>query len=155
MNELFANFASIGALLALGALLAVLYMSFWKIGPTELGLVRKRFARRKLDGGNIVGFKGEAGYQAELLRTGIRFKLWPLFAVQRRPIPQIPAGEIAVVIAQVGAQLPVGAKSAIYKSEFGNFTDLKGFVEGGGQGGCSDWCSRPARLRPSIRSAFW
>ena len=135
MDELFANFASPGALLALGALLAVLYMSFWKIGPTELGLVRKRFARRKLDGGNIVGFKGEAGYQAELLRTGIRFKLWPLFAVQRRPIPQIPAGEIAVVIAQVGAQLPVGAKSAIYKSEFGNFTDLKGFVEGGGQKG--------------------
>src|SRR5258708_33322667 len=99
-------------------------MSFWKIGPTEMGLVRKRFGFRKLDGGNIVGFKGEAGYQAELLRTGIRFKLWLVYAVQRRPIPQIPAGEIAVGIAQVGPQLPVGSKSAAYKSEFGHFTYL-------------------------------
>jgi SPFH domain / Band 7 family len=113
----------------------VLYMSFWKIGPTEMGLVRKRFGFRKLDGGNIVGFRREAGYQAELLRTGIRFKLWLIYAVQRRPIPQIPAGEIAVVIAQVGAQLPVGAKSAIYKPEFGTFTDLKAFIDGGGQKG--------------------
>jgi uncharacterized membrane protein YqiK len=113
----------------------VLYTSFWKIGPTEMGLVRKRFDFRKLDGGNIVGFRREAGYQAELLRTGIRFKLWLIYAVQRRPIPQIPAGEIAVVIAQVGAQLPVGAKSAIYKPEFGTFTDLKAFIDGGGQKG--------------------
>ncbi len=114
---------------------AVLYMSFWKIGPTEVGLVRKRFSRRKLDSGNIVGFRGEAGYQAELLRTGVRFKLWLLYAVQRRPIPQIPAGEIAVVIAQVGAQLPVGAKSAVYKPEFNNFTDIEAFIDGGGQKG--------------------
>src|SRR5215469_3615179 len=123
-------------------------MSFWKIGPIELGLVRKRFARRKLDGGNIVGFKGEAGYQAELLRTGIRFKLWPVYAVQRRPIPQIPAGEIAVVIAQVGGQLPVGAKSAVYKSEFGNFTDLKAFVEGGGQKGLQRLVLAPGSVAP-------
>jgi hypothetical protein len=123
-------------ILIIGAAVAfVLYMSFWKIGPTEIGLVRKRFGLKKLDGGNIIGFRGEAGYQAELLRTGIRFKLWLIYAVQRRPIPQIPAGEIAVVIAQVGAQLPVGAKSAVYKPEFGNFTDLKAFVDGGGQKG--------------------
>ena len=121
-------------ILTLGLIAFVLYMSFWKIGPTEMGLVRKRFGFKKLDGGNIVGFKGEAGYQAELLRTGIR-SLWLMYAVQRRPIPQIPAGEIAVVIAQVGQQLPVGAKSAVYKTEFGNFTDLRAFVDGGGQEG--------------------
>jgi hypothetical protein len=143
MNDLFTILSSTWAAAAssltvvtLAVIVAfILYMSFWKIGPTEIGLVRKRFAWRKLDGGNIVGFRGEAGYQADLLRTGIRFKLWPVFAVQRRPIPQIPAGEIAVVIAQVGAQLPVGAKSAAYKSEFGNFTDIAAFVDGGGQKG--------------------
>ena len=35
-----------------------------------------------------------------------------------------------MVIAQVGAQLPVGAKSAVYKTEFGNFTDAGGIAEG-------------------------
>ena len=46
---------------------------------------------------------------------GIQFKLWPLYAVTRHPMVQIPAGQIGVVIAQVGAPLPVGAKSAVYK----------------------------------------
>jgi len=83
-----------------------LYMSFWKIGPTEMGLVRKRFGFKKLDGGNIVGFKGRGGYQAELLRSGIRFK--PLAHV-RGAAAADPADfrrvEIAVVIAQVGAPI--------------------------------------------------
>ena len=48
---------------------------------------------------------------------------------------QIPAGEIGVVIAQVGEQLPIGAKSAIYKKEFGDFADLRSFVAHGGQKG--------------------
>ena len=50
------------------------WQSFWVIGPTDVGLVRKRFSRRKLEGGNPVAFRGEAGYQGELLMPGIRFK---------------------------------------------------------------------------------
>jgi len=37
----------------------------------------------------------------------------------------MPAGEIGVVIAQVGQPRPIGAKSAVYKKEFGNFTNLR------------------------------
>jgi hypothetical protein len=48
---------------------------------------------------------------------------------------QIPAGQIGVVIAQVGESLPVGAKSGTHKPEFGNFHDLTAFVNGGGQKG--------------------
>lgn len=36
---------------------------------------------------------------------------------------------------QVGEPTPIGAKSGIYKPEFGNFTDLKTFIEKGGQKG--------------------
>ena len=105
------------------------------IGPTEVGLVRKRFGRRKLTGGNAVAFDGEAGYQAKLLHPGLQFKLWPLYDVTRHPMVQIPAGQIGVVIAQVGESLPVGAKSGVYKPEFGNFQDLGTFVSKGGQKG--------------------
>jgi len=45
--------------------------SIYSIGPTEVGLVRKRFGK-KLPGDNPVAFKGEAGYQAELLMPGLR-----------------------------------------------------------------------------------
>ncbi len=115
--------------------LIVLMKSTRNIGPTEVGLVRKRFGSRKLSGGNAVAFNGEAGYQARLLRPGLQMKLWPLYDVTRHPMVQIPAGQIGVVIAQVGESLPVGAKSGIYKNEFGNFQDLDAFVAKGGQKG--------------------
>jgi len=48
---------------------------------------------------------------------------------------QVPAGQLGVVIAQVGEPLPTGAKSAIYKPVFGQFSELDAFVNGGGQKG--------------------
>jgi len=47
----------------------------------------------------------------------------------------MPAGEIGVVIAQVGDAAPIGAKSGVFKKEFGNFSDLETFVTNGGQKG--------------------
>src|SRR5215467_10436636 len=111
------------------------WRSLWTIGPTEVGLVRKRFSLTKLNKGDPVAFSGEAGYQAELLMAGLRFKLWPIYTVSRHPMVQIPAGQIGVVVAQVGATLPIGAKSAVYKPEFGNFQDIGVFVANGGQKG--------------------
>src|SRR5215475_11225618 len=90
------------------------WRSLWTIGPTEVGLVRKRFSLKKLSKGDPVAFGSEAGYQADLLMAGLRFKLWPIYTVTRHPMVQIPAGQIGVVVAQVGAALPIGAKSAIY-----------------------------------------
>ncbi|MDE2182878.1 MAG: hypothetical protein KGJ78_07645 [Alphaproteobacteria bacterium] len=131
------NFAglSLVEVIAVFLLLVVLLKSIRTIGPTEIGLVRKRFGFKRLTAGNVIGFDGEAGYQGQLLMPGWRFKLWPVYDVTRHPRVQIPAGQIGVVIAQVGEPLPVGAKSAAYKAEFGNFHDVEAFVRGGGQKG--------------------
>jgi hypothetical protein len=43
----------------------------------------------------------------------VRFRFWPLYQVSRDPMVQIPAGELGVVLARLGAALPIGAKSAI------------------------------------------
>src|SRR6187399_3205832 len=114
-------------------LLFVAWRSFHSVGAAQVGLVSKRFAFRKLDEDNPIAFRGEAGYQATMLMPGLRFKLWPLFGVKKFPWVQVPAGEIGVVIAQVGDPLPIGAKSAVYKPELANFSNLRGFVEAGGQ----------------------
>jgi len=113
----------------------VVWKSIRIVGPTEVGLVRKRFGFKKLTAGSVIAFDGEAGYQASLMMPGWRFRLWPVYDVTRHPRVQIPAGQIGVVIAQVGEALPVGAKSAAYKAEFGNFHDVDAFVRGGGQKG--------------------
>jgi hypothetical protein len=134
------------AVLAFGVVCALLSINV--IGPTEVGLVQKRFSFRKLREDNPVAFHGEAGYQAELLTAGVRFKLWPVFAVKKYPWVQVPAGEIGVVIAQVGAPLPIGAKSAAYDESFGNFAELESFVDGGGQKGVQRPVLPPGTLLP-------
>jgi uncharacterized membrane protein YqiK len=111
------------------ALVVIFFKSIYSIGPTQVGLVRKRFGK-KLPGDNPIAFAGEAGYQAQLLMPGLRFKFCLLYAVTKHPWVQVPAGQIGVVIAQIGEPLPIGAKSAIYTPGFGNFTNLEAFVEG-------------------------
>ena len=137
LNDIAAHSTLLETLLVAVAVvfLIILMKSTRNIGPTEVGLVRKRFGVRKLTGGNAVAFDGEAGYQAKLLHPGLQFKLWPVFDVTRHPMVQIPANQIGVVIAQVGESLPVGAKSGVYKPEFGNFQDIATFVSNGGQKG--------------------
>src|SRR5258708_4209021 len=126
---------SLWVAVAIGLLALIVALSIHKIGPTEVGLVTKRFSWSKLSDGNVIAFRGEAGYQSDLLMPGLRFKLWPLFGVGKRPLVQVPAGQIGVVIAQAGAAPPTGAKSVEYKREFGNFSDLRAFVQHGGRKG--------------------
>jgi precorrin isomerase len=140
-----------------GLVLVVIYAalrSIWRIGPTEVGLVTKRFAAKKLTKDDPVAFDGEAGYQAELLMPGLRWKLWPVHTVEKYPWVQVPAGEIGVVIAQVGAPLPIGAKSAVYKKDFANFTNLQAFVTAGGQKGVQRPVLPPGTLVPIHPVAF-
>src|ERR1700733_11172158 len=116
-------------------LLIIAIKSLWVIGPTQVGLVRKRFSWKRLDSGSPVALNGAAGYQAELLTAGLCFKPWPWYTVTRHPMVQIPAGQIGVVIAQVGSPLPIGAKSGVYKPVFGSFQDIRSFMSNGGEKG--------------------
>ena len=127
--------------------------SFYSIGPTQIGLVRKRLGK-KLPGNNPVAFDGEAGYQADLLMPGIRFKFKPFFTVSKHPWVQVPAGQIGVVIAQVGKPTPIGAKSGRYDAGFGNFTDFRTFVEKGGEKGVQRPVLSPGTLAPIHPVAF-
>ncbi|MDQ4132561.1 MAG: SPFH domain-containing protein [Actinomycetota bacterium] len=114
--------------------LLVVLKSFHSIGPAEVGLVTKRIGR-KLSDDQLIALKGEAGYQADLLMPGLRFKFWPIFGVERYDWVQVPPDHVGLVIAQVGASLPTGAKSAVYKPEFRNFADTRTFLSHGGQRG--------------------
>jgi uncharacterized membrane protein YqiK len=126
----------------------VVWKSFHSIGAAQVGLVSKRLAVRKLTEDNPIAFRGEAGYQANLLMPGLRFKLWPVFGVSKFPWVQVPAGEIGVVIAQVGDPLPIGAKSAVYRPELANFSNLHNFLSNGGQKGVQRPVLPPGTLVP-------
>lgn len=129
-------------------ILGYIVLSTRRIGPAEVGLVLKRVSARKLKEDNAIAFQGEAGYQADLLMPGLRWKSILFYEVRKFPWVQVPAGEIGVVISQVGAPLPIGAKSAVYKNAFGNFSDLRAFVAGGGQKGVQRPVFPPGTLAP-------
>src|SRR5712672_4453842 len=82
------------------------------------------------------------------MMPGLRWMPYAIYAVDKYPWVQVPAGEIGVVIAQVGKALPIGAKSAVYRKEFGNFTDLRAFVKSGGQKGVQRPVLPPGTLVP-------
>lgn len=132
----------------IGLLLILVIPSIRVIGPTQVGLVMKRFGVKKLVEDNPIALHGEPGFQADLLMPGWRFKFWVVYKVSKFPWVQIPAGEIGVVIAQVGERLPIGAKSAVYKPEFGNFIDTHKFLEAGGQKGVQRPVLPPGSLLP-------
>src|SRR5262249_52580688 len=144
--SLFYQYPLLAILLVAAAIFIVL--SFHKIGPTQVGLVTKRFAFAKLAKDNPVAFNGEAGYQADLLMPGLRWKMFLMYTVEKYPWIQVPAGEIGVVIAQVGNPLPIGAKSAVYKKGFGSFSDLCGALHAGGQKGVQRPVLPPGSLLP-------
>ncbi len=135
-------------------LLLLAIPSIRRIGPNEVGLVIKRFGSRKLTEGNPIALQGEAGYQADLLMPGWRLAFWIVYAVEKRPWVQVPAGEIGVVIAQVGKPLPIGAKSARFQPAFGNFTDLRSFIASGGEKGVQRPVLPPGSLVPIHPIAF-
>lgn len=143
----------IAGIVAAVVVLLLALSSFRFIGANEVGLVNKRLGRR-LRGDQAIAFDGEAGYQARLLMPGLRFKLWPVYSVTKHPWVQVNPGEIGVVIAQLGAPLPIGAKSAAYKPVFGNFTDLTTFLAEGGQKGIQRPVLPPGTLLPLHPLAF-
>jgi len=134
--------------------LVVVARSFIVIGPAQVGLVTRRISSRHNATDDPIAFAGEAGYQAGLLMPGVRFKLWPTHSVAKYPWVQVPAGEIGVVISQIGKPLATGAKSAAYRPEFGNFTDLRAFLDNGGEKGVQRPVLPPGTLIPVHPVAF-
>jgi len=146
-------FGVVVTILAL-AVFVIIARSFIVIGPAQVGLVTKRLSSRHNTTDDPIAFASEAGYQSELLMPGVRFKLWPTYSVAKYPWVQVPAGEIGVVISQIGKALETGAKSAAYRPEFGNFTNLRGFLENGGQKGVQRPVLTPGTLIPVHPVAF-
>jgi regulator of protease activity HflC (stomatin/prohibitin superfamily) len=144
-------------LVGLGVLAALILFYLSKIsvviGPAEVGLLNKRFGA-SLPDDNPIALNGEAGYQAKLLMPGFHFINWPIMTVTKYPWVQVPAGEVGVVIAQVGKPLPIGAKSAAYKDAFGNFTDVPAFIGNEGQKGVQRPVLTPGTLVPMHPVAF-
>jgi uncharacterized membrane protein YqiK len=104
------------------------------IGENESGLVVRRYGK-PLPQGRIIALNGEAGFQARLLPPGWHAGLWRWrYKVVKVPLVVVPAGEIALVVANDGAPVP---SERILGKEIAcdQFQDAERFLRGGGERG--------------------
>lgn len=111
----------------------------WIIPEDKVGIVTKSFklfgANRKLKEGEIFACNGEAGIQADVLKPGVYFGYWIWqYRLDLEPLLEIKKGQIGLVQAEGGKEIPVGRILA-RKVDCQNFQDGKAFLMNGGQKG--------------------
>jgi uncharacterized membrane protein YqiK len=109
------------------------------IPEDKTGLVTKRFVlfgeKKELPSGRIIATEGEAGFQAQVLAPGIYFWKWFWqYEITLQPLTIIPSGQIGLIVAKDGIELPSGRILA-RRVDCDSFQDAEGFLKNGGQKG--------------------
>src|SRR6266542_903222 len=105
------------------------------IQERQVGIVVKRFGGRGLAPGRLIALGGEAGYQADTLAPGLHFGYWRWqYRIIKVSVTVVPQGEIALVLAADGAQIP--PERILGKVvDCDNFQDARKFLLNGGEKG--------------------
>ncbi len=118
-------------LFCLPRLLGIVY-----IPHTQVGIIEKYWTSKgSLREGQIIARNGKAGFQAEFLRGGIHFGLYPWqYRIHREPLVVVGEGKMAYVYARDGVPLePIQTLGRNVDSN--HFQDALRFFEGQGQRG--------------------
>lgn len=106
----------------------------------KIGLVTKKFIltsdkKEGTSSGKIVVTDGEAGYQAQTLAPGLHLWKWIWqYDITLQPLTVIPSGQIGLVVAKDGAELPSGRLLA-RSVESDSYQNAEQFLKSGGQKG--------------------
>lgn len=159
------NFA---ALIVLGVVALIVLVLIWyvitrflvNIGATEVGIKERRYMGTKMAQGRVVATDGEIGIQAEVLKPGLHFVLYPIERViQKVPLVEIGADELGVIEAIDGEPMPMGRNFAPDRAQnaHNNFQDPIAFIKQGGVKGIQlrtlppgKWAIHPYLFRVSI-----
>ncbi len=120
---------------ALLALLWLLTRCIVNIGPTEIGILERRFFGQSLPTGRAFATGLEVGVLAKYLQPGLHFVAWPLMAVIKKvPFVIISSDELGVITAADGETMPSGRIFAEDKAgdHHDSFQDPVGFLTHGG-----------------------
>jgi uncharacterized membrane protein YqiK len=105
------------------------------IGTNEVGIVEKWWSPKgNLKDGKFIALNGEAGFQPDVLRTGIHFKSCLIYRIEKSPLVTIPQGQVGYVFARDGEPLKE-TQTLGRVVECANYQDTKAFLGNGGQKG--------------------
>lgn len=113
----------------------------WLVGVryiphNRVGVIEKYWSLAgSLKHGGIIALNGEAGFQADILRGGLHFWLFPWqYYVHRVPLVMIAESKIGYVYARDGQPLPP-TQTLARVTPCNNCQDARQFLSGGGQRG--------------------
>ena len=107
------------------------------IPNNRVGIIEKLWsAKGSLGEGEIIAMKGEAGYQEEILRGGVHFKLWRWqYSIHKMELVKIRQNKLGYVFARDGVPLNPSQALGTTVQEANNFQNARGFLEADGQRG--------------------
>src|ERR1051326_4511736 len=88
----------VGALVVLGIVWFIVSRFLVNIGAKEVGIKERRYLGRRMPQGRVVATDGEVGLQADILKPGLHFVMYPVErVVQKVPLVEIGADELGEI----------------------------------------------------------
>jgi len=116
-----------------GLLFLVLLTGIRFIPNNRIGIVEKRFGGKSLKSG-LIALNGETGFQPQVLRGGLHYRMPIQYAVHIAPLVTITQGKVGYVFARDG--LPLEPAQVLASNVTANdFQDVTNFLKNGGQKG--------------------
>ena len=117
----------------LGVLFLVLLTGIRFIPNNRIGIVEKRFGGKSLKSG-LIALNGETGFQPQVLRGGLHYRMPVQYAIHIAPLVTITQGKIGYIFARDGAPLEP-AQVLASNVTANDFQDVTNFLKSGGQKG--------------------
>jgi uncharacterized membrane protein YqiK len=117
------------------AALILLKMFFVNVKAREIAIKERRYLGRKMPPGRVVAVEGEVGIQADVLKPGLHFIMWPIERVESKVrLIEVGADELGIVEAVDGEPMPPGRVFAPDRAQnaHNNFQDPIAFIKQGG-----------------------
>src|SRR6476659_5717259 len=150
----------VGIVIALLVIWYIITRFLVNIGAKEVGIKERRYFGRRMPQGRVVATDGEVGLQADILKPGLHFVMYPVErVVQKVPLVEIGADELGVIDAIDGEPMPMGSIFAPDRARnaHNNFQDPIAFIKQGGVKGIQlrtlppgKWAIHPYLFRVSI-----
>jgi len=136
--------------------LLFLWLSVRCLSNDHVGIVEKLWSLQgSVPQGNILALRGEAGYQADVLRGGIHFGYWRWqYRIHRTRLVTVPQGKIGYVYARDGEALPAGQTLA-RTVDCVNFQNARNFLEPAGDGHKPGLRGQRGRQRAILREGVY
>lgn len=166
MNDQLFNYMVYALLIFAAVVIVVSFARLFivNVGAREIAIKERRYWGAKMPPGRVVATDGEVGIQADVLKPGMHFVVWPIERIHGRKVPLIEIGpdELGVVEAIDGEPMSPGRNFAPDRAQnaHNNFQDPIAFIKRGGVKGIQLrtlppglWPIHPYLFRVSISKA--